>query len=77
MSEFSDPNDLGTLNEQRNLEVAIANTLANATKGPELPRIGKCHFCKESIGHEMLFCDCDCQADWQARRDAEKRRTGR
>lgn len=39
---------------------------AARNRGPELPRTGFCHNCREPVPE--LFCDSDCRDDWEKRR---------
>ena len=35
---------------------------------------GKCFNCDEPLGKLLVFCDSDCESDWQKRRAARRRK---
>lgn len=65
MSDFSDPNDHASLEEDRHLERSLANYRIKRER-ERLPLVGLCHNCDERI-HERLFCDEDCSTDYMKR----------
>lgn len=36
---------------------------------------GKCFNCEEPLGKLLVFCDSDCESDWQKRRAARRRKS--
>lgn len=61
---------------QERIENTVAHALHNARIAPSLIPAGFCHYCGESVGHGMIFCNTrenDCARDWdheQARKKA-------
>ena len=60
------------------LKVAMANHRSIAASTYYPGPIGCCHNCRESFPANdlKLFCDKDCQDDWENRREAAKRKRG-
>jgi hypothetical protein len=63
MDEFDRASEL----EQKYRDAAISQTRATAVK---LAYSGQCYNCQAEITNG-LFCDTDCQSDWQKRMDAK------
>jgi len=55
---MTDIYDMATEREEFDRKVAHQN------KKPELPHIGKCHWCGELLQHGV-FCDADCRTDYE------------
>lgn len=66
------PIDMACEVEQRDRDAAIAAALSAAV--PVLPACGVCYNCEASVPAAVRFCDADCLADWQARKNSEVRR---
>lgn len=60
---MSDNADLAQEYEEVALIVARINHNYSALQ--RLPRTGFCHYCKEPIEKEKLFCDADCRDDYE------------
>ncbi|MBN3839274.1 hypothetical protein [Burkholderia sp. Ac-20349] len=42
-----------------------AAEIAAAIAGPKLKPVRCCHYCFETIGETLLFCDKDCRDDYE------------
>lgn len=66
MSDFSDPSDRASIEEERELARRISMSKVALQRRAIEPK-GKCYFCDEPFegGKEnpRLFCDSDCAAD--------------
>jgi len=66
MSDYSDPSDRATLEEEREIELRIALVKQESGRRALQP-IGKCHSCYEPFpdgkADPRLFCDGDCATD--------------
>lgn len=65
-----DPNDEGTMREE------IMRAEAISRRKPELQACGFCHYCSESVGSGMQFCDTDCRDGWELEQAARRRNNG-
>jgi hypothetical protein len=57
------------MNVQRELEAQIAKI----KRTPSLQAIGYCHNCSEALEGAKLFCDTDCNKDWEYRNQINAR----
>lgn len=56
---MADIYDQAEATEQLFLNVALSH------RKPELPTIGKCHWCEEPVSGDAHFCDADCRSDYE------------
>lgn len=66
MSDYSDPSDRATLEEEREINRRIELT---KQAGRTIQPVGKCHSCYEPFpdgrADPRLFCDGDCASDYE------------
>lgn len=62
---YADPVDRASVEEQRALEVAI--NAARNQQVKQLPSIGACYNCDETLQPGHRFCDADCRDDYEKR----------
>lgn len=48
-------------------ESFLAEALKIRKAGVSLRPNGHCHFCTGVVGPQAIFCDTDCQQDWERR----------
>lgn len=56
---MSDLTDNAQATDQLFLDIALSH------RKPELPAIGKCHWCEEPAQPGAHFCDVDCRSDYE------------
>lgn len=44
---------------------AIKAAISHREEVPRLVRNGACHWCEAPVGPRQLFCDSECERDWQ------------
>lgn len=53
---------------EENIRRALEVSISNIRSTPRLPAVGYCHNCSEPLEGAKLFCDADCNSDWEHRR---------
>ena len=56
------------------IEIELHERAMRAKKGDELPAIGECHNCGETLATGQKFCDPDCEGDFRKRQWHVKQR---
>lgn len=70
---MADEADIADIIQARNLERSLHEA---RTAKPGITANGQCHFCDADVSGKLLFCDHDCQKDWE-REQAALQRTGK
>lgn len=62
--------------EYQSIEANFQNAMANARKAGEsaLKPVGSCYNCHEEVEGTRVFCDMDCQEDYEKRKFARTQR---
>ena len=61
-----------TLDDMASDAEQLAREQSLKIRMPELPKIGQCHNCGETVKANYSFCDGFCRTDWE-RREYQKR----
>lgn len=78
----TDPLDAASQLEQETLQRNI-DAVRQAAQKRELRPTGRCRWCDERVGKDMIFCEgepfepSDCAKDWQRENDIKKKQGGR
>lgn len=60
------------------IEMTLANQITDVRRTAKyLPTTGFCHYCYSPVDKSQHFCDADCRDDYDQRKQAQIRRTGR
>ena len=60
------------------IEVTLSHQIADVRKQVHtLPTTGFCHYCYSPVDKSQHFCDADCRDDYDQRKQAQIRSTGR
>lgn len=69
--KFSDDSDRASYLEE--LERQYQLNQVRIMAGQRLAVTGTCHYCDQTVGGDLRFCDDDCRDDRQRLKDAERR----
>jgi hypothetical protein len=61
---------------QEVIEASLAKALARRRPVEGLAAAGACHYCAEAVGGGRLFCDSECEGEWQRERHLRALRYG-
>lgn len=53
---------------EENVRRALDASISSIRNAPRLPAVGYCHNCSEPLDGAKLFCDTDCNSDWEHRK---------